>query len=67
MKKRIEQLEAALKQHEAAERPTTVVQSAKGTTPVAPHPTPVPAEAAVTQPASENATVANAGEDRTFL
>ncbi len=66
MKKRIEQLEAALKQHEAAERPTTVVQSAKGTTPVAPHPTPVPAEAAVTQPASENATVANAGKIAPF-
>ena len=70
MKKRIEQLEAELKQHEAAERPTTVVQSAKGTTPVAPHPIPAPAEAAaqaVTQPASENTTVANAGKDRTFL
>ena len=31
MKKRIAQLEAALKQHEAAEQPTTVVHSAKAT------------------------------------
>jgi hypothetical protein len=36
MKKRIEQLEAELKQHVSAEEPTTVVQSAKATTPVAP-------------------------------
>ena len=35
MKKRIEQLEAALKAHVAAEQPTTVVQSAKASTPVA--------------------------------
>jgi len=34
MKKRIEQLEAALKQHEAAEQPTTVVHSAKASAPV---------------------------------
>jgi Putative beta-barrel porin-2, OmpL-like. bbp2 len=35
MKKRIAQLEAALKQHEAAEQPNTVVHTAKGSTPVA--------------------------------
>jgi hypothetical protein len=35
MKKRIAQLEAALKKHEAAEQPTTVVHTAKGSTPVA--------------------------------
>ena len=34
MKKRIEQLETALKQHEAAEQPTTVVHSAKASAPV---------------------------------
>jgi hypothetical protein len=34
MKKRIEQLELALKQHEAAEQPTTVVHSAKASAPV---------------------------------
>jgi hypothetical protein len=34
MKKRIEQLEAALKQHEAAEQPTVVVHTAKASTPV---------------------------------
>jgi hypothetical protein len=33
MKKRIAQLEAALKQHEAAEQPNTVVQTAKANTP----------------------------------
>jgi hypothetical protein len=33
MKKRIEQLELALKQHEAAEQPTTVVHTAKATAP----------------------------------
>jgi Putative beta-barrel porin-2, OmpL-like. bbp2 len=33
MKKRIEQLELALKQHEAAEQPITVVQTAKATAP----------------------------------
>jgi len=33
MKRRIEQLEAALKQHEAAEQPTTVVHSAKANAP----------------------------------
>jgi putative OmpL-like beta-barrel porin-2 len=32
--RRVEQLEQQLKQHEAAEQPTTVVQSAKATTPV---------------------------------
>jgi Putative beta-barrel porin-2, OmpL-like. bbp2 len=35
MKKRIAQLEAALKKHEAAEQPTTIVHTAKGSTPVA--------------------------------
>jgi Putative beta-barrel porin-2, OmpL-like. bbp2 len=35
MKQRIEQLEAELKQHQAKEQPTTVVQSAKATVPVA--------------------------------
>ena len=35
MKKRIAQLEAALKQHEAAEKPTTVPRTAKGSAPVA--------------------------------
>ena len=35
MKKRIEQLEAELKRHEAAGQPATVVQTAKATTPVA--------------------------------
>ncbi len=34
MKKRIEQLEAALKQHEAAEQPSTVVHSAKANAPI---------------------------------
>jgi hypothetical protein len=34
MKKRIEQLELALKQHESAEQPTTVVNSAKASAPV---------------------------------
>jgi len=34
MKKRIEQLEAALKQHEAAKQPTTIVHSAKASTPI---------------------------------
>jgi len=34
MKKRIEQLELALKQHESAEQPTTVVHSAKASAPV---------------------------------
>ncbi len=34
MKKRIEQLELALQQHEAAEQPTTVVHSAKASAPV---------------------------------
>ena len=34
MKKRIEQLELALKQHEASEQPTTVVHSAKASAPV---------------------------------
>jgi hypothetical protein len=43
MKKRIEQLEAELKQHVSAEQPTTVVQSAKATTPATPPATPVPA------------------------
>jgi Putative beta-barrel porin-2, OmpL-like. bbp2 len=38
MKKRIAQLEAALKQHEAAEQPTTVAHTAKASTPVAPSP-----------------------------
>jgi hypothetical protein len=43
MKKRIEQLELALKQHEAAEQPTTVVHSAKASAPVG-----VSASAAIT-------------------
>jgi len=34
MKKRIEQLEAALKQHEVAEQPSTVVQTAKASAPL---------------------------------
>ena len=34
MKQRIEQLEAELKQHQAKEQPTTVVQSAKATAPI---------------------------------
>src|SRR5579872_3593906 len=59
MKKRIEQLEAALKQHEAAERPNTVVHSAKGSTPVATYPVPAPAEA-VAQTSSENTTATTA-------
>jgi hypothetical protein len=43
MKKRIAQLEAALKQHEAAEQPTTVVHTAKASTPVTLSPSaPVP-------------------------
>jgi Putative beta-barrel porin-2, OmpL-like. bbp2 len=42
MKKRIEQLEAELKQHVSAEQPTTVVQSAKATTPATPPATSVP-------------------------
>jgi len=66
MKKRIEQLEAALKQHVAGERPTTVVQSAKGSTPVAPYPVPAPAEAAVVQQPSQNATAANTGKIAPF-
>jgi hypothetical protein len=47
MKKRIEQLENELRQHEAAEQPNTVVQSSKATTPVTAVPNPPPtAEAA---------------------
>src|SRR5580658_6391899 len=42
MKKRIEQLEAALDAHVAAEQPTTVVTSAKASTPVAPPATAAP-------------------------
>ena len=60
MKKRIEQLEAALKQHEAAERPTTVVHSAKGSTPVTTYPVPAPTETAVAQTPSETTTAAAA-------
>jgi len=60
MKKRIEQLEAALKQHEAAERPNTVVHSAKGSTPVATYPVPGPAAVAVAQTPSETTTAAAA-------
>jgi Putative beta-barrel porin-2, OmpL-like. bbp2 len=44
MKKRIDQLEAELKTHVAAEQPTTVVQSAKAGTPVASPPAAVPVE-----------------------
>jgi Putative beta-barrel porin-2, OmpL-like. bbp2 len=39
MKKRIEQLEAALKQHETAEQPTTVVRAAKASAPMGISPT----------------------------
>jgi hypothetical protein len=39
MKKRIEQLEAALKQHDAAEQPATVVQAANASAPAAVSPT----------------------------
>lgn len=39
MKKRIEQLELALKQHEAAEQPNTVAHTAKASTPVGISPT----------------------------
>jgi hypothetical protein len=56
MKKRIEQLEIALKQHEAADQPTTVVHTAKASAPVGASPSapaasaPVPeAEAALSQ------------------
>src|SRR6204780_2143358 len=42
MKKRIEQLEAALDAHVAAEQPATVVTSAKASTPVAPPATAAP-------------------------
>ena len=49
MKKRIEQLEAALKQHEAAEQPTTAVQTAKASTALVPPPAAAPAEAVLTQ------------------
>ena len=56
MKKRIEQLELALKQHEAAEQPTTVVHTAKASSPVVTSPSapaanaPAPeAEAVVSQ------------------
>ena len=55
MKNRIEQLEAALKQHEAAEQPTTVVHSAKANAPVGVSPSAtvasaaLPAEAALPQ------------------
>ena len=61
MKKRIEQLEAALKQHEAAEQPATVVSSAKASTPVAP-PATAPAEA--TQTVSESSTAAAAKNEK---
>jgi hypothetical protein len=54
MKKRIEQLEAELKQHVSAEQPTTVVQSAKATVPVTAASTPganvAPAEAEAVLP-----------------
>ena len=54
MKKRIEQLESALKQHEAAEQPTTAVHTAKAGVPVGVTPAisivePSPAEAPPTQ------------------
>ncbi|HXM64366.1 MAG TPA: outer membrane beta-barrel protein [Terriglobales bacterium] len=45
MKKRIEQLELALKQHEAAEQPTTVVHTAKASSPVVTSPSAPPANA----------------------
>ena len=57
MKKRIEQLELALKQHEAAEQPNTVVHTAKANTPVGVTPsaavadvTPLQAEAVLPAP-----------------
>ena len=54
MKKRIEQLEAELEQHVSAEQATTVVQSAKATTPVTAASTPganaAPAEAEAVLP-----------------
>jgi len=56
MKKRIEELELALKQHEAAEQPTTVVHTAKANTPVSIAPSaavanvPVQAEAVLPAP-----------------
>jgi hypothetical protein len=51
MKKRIEQLELALKQHESAEQPTTVVHSAKANAPVSISPSPtVPPEAQAALP-----------------
>jgi hypothetical protein len=50
MKKRIEQLEATLKQREAADQPTTVVHSAKASAPVS-----VPPSAAITSPAMPEA------------
>jgi hypothetical protein len=54
MRKRIEQLEAALKQHEAAEQPTTVVHTAKASAPVPPVPDAAPeAEAALTAAAPD--------------
>jgi hypothetical protein len=52
MKKRIEQLEAALKQHEAAEQPTTVVHTAKASAPTPPVPNPAPEQATLTQAAT---------------
>ena len=55
MKKRIEQLELALKQHESAEQPTTVVQTAKASTPVAPSPTVAAASTATPAVPSEAA------------
>jgi hypothetical protein len=52
MKKRIEQLETELKQHEAQGQPSTVVQSAKATAPVA---TPLSASSAVPPVEAEQA------------
>jgi hypothetical protein len=65
MKKRIEQLEAELKQHVSAEQPTTVVHTAKASTPVATPPntygaTAAPAEAALQQPGTSVAKPAKA-------
>ncbi len=45
MKQRIAELEAALKQHETSEQPTTVVHTAKASAPVSTPPAPVEAEA----------------------
>jgi hypothetical protein len=55
MKKRIEQLETALKQHVAAEQPTTIVQTTKATTALGARPSVAPTETAVAQTSSATA------------